>query len=217
MDDFAWTLRSEFDYVREGRNADRLREILANQPAIVVPAVCWAMTTKRVLVMERIDGVRLADSRALPPGTDPVALALAGAEAMLTQVFEAGFFHADPHPGNFLVTDDGRLALLDFGMVGYLDDELRFRCSPCGRHRKAGRESVQPCSASARPSASSRAVSAGSATPEEEPMTPTASLIVDAPLRCRLVPSGGRLMVHRHSASSLVAVRLWEPHALQIG
>ncbi len=126
VDDFAWTLRSELDYVREGRNADRLREILANQPAIVVPTVYWAMTTERVLVMERIDGVRLADSRALPPGTDPVALALAGAEGLLTQVFEAGFFHADPHPGNFLVTDDGRLALLDFGMVGYLDEELRF-------------------------------------------------------------------------------------------
>ena len=67
VDDFGWTLRAELDYVREGRNADRLREILAKQPAIVVPGVRWELTTQTVLVMERLEGTRLADSIELPP------------------------------------------------------------------------------------------------------------------------------------------------------
>jgi ubiquinone biosynthesis protein len=127
VDDFAWTLRSELDYVREGRNADRLREILGDQVTIVVPAVRWELTTGTVLVLERMDGTRLTEVAELPADIDPRSLARAGAEALLTQVFEAGFFHADPHPGNFLVMPCGRLAMLDFGMVGYLDDELKLR------------------------------------------------------------------------------------------
>ena len=127
VSDFAWTLRSELDYIREGRNADRLREILANHPALVVPAIRWELTTECVLVMERLDGARLTDSLGFPAGVEPKALAKAGAEGLLTQVFEAGFFHADPHPGNFLIMPDGRLALLDFGMIGYLDDELKYQ------------------------------------------------------------------------------------------
>ena len=127
VNDFAWTLRSELDYIREGRNADRLREILASHPALVVPAIRWQLTTESVLVMERMDGVRLAGSQELPPGAKLKTLAKAGAEGLLTQVFEAGFFHADPHPGNFLVMPDGRLAILDFGMIGYLDDQLKYQ------------------------------------------------------------------------------------------
>jgi ubiquinone biosynthesis protein len=127
VDDFSWTLRSELDYIREGHNADRLREILAGRPGIVVPAVHWALTTRSVLVMERVDGVRLTTPLEIPAGVDPAGLARTGAEALLTQIFEAGFFHADPHPGNFLIMEDGRLALLDFGMVGYLDDELKYQ------------------------------------------------------------------------------------------
>ncbi|MBI2765947.1 MAG: AarF/ABC1/UbiB kinase family protein [Chloroflexi bacterium] len=124
VDDFSWTLRSEFDYIREAHNAARLGEVLAKRQDILVPAICWDLTTKAVLVMERVDGTRLAD---LPAGVDAAAMANVGAEALLVQVFEAGFFHADPHPGNFIVTGDGRLAILDFGMVGNLDDELKYQ------------------------------------------------------------------------------------------
>ena len=127
VDDFSWTLRSELDYIREGHNADRLREILKDHPAIAVPVVYWDLTTKTVLVMERLDGTRLAATLDIPTGVDPTELARVGAGALLAQIFEAGFFHADPHPGNFLMLPDGRLALLDFGMVGVLDDELKFQ------------------------------------------------------------------------------------------
>jgi len=126
VDEFAWTLRAELDYVREGRNADRLREILAEDERIVVPAIHWQHTTAAVLVMDRMDGIpisRVDSLRAV--GIDLSALATANAEMLMKEVFQAGFFHADPHPGNFLVLPDGRTAVLDFGMVGQLDEELR--------------------------------------------------------------------------------------------
>lgn len=126
VDDFSWTLRSELDYVREGRNADRLRELLAEDPRIVIPKIHWRLTTSSVLVMDRIDGIRIGDLALLDAAAiDRAQVARTSAETLMTQVFEAGFFHADPHPGNFLVMDDGRLAMLDFGMVGHLDEELR--------------------------------------------------------------------------------------------
>jgi ubiquinone biosynthesis protein len=125
-DEFSWTLRSELDYLREGRNADRLREILAGDPRVVVPSIHWRLTTSAVLVMERIDGKRISEVIAdegerARLGPD---LARASADMLMKQVFEAHFFHADPHPGNLLVLDDGRLGLLDFGMVGQLDSQM---------------------------------------------------------------------------------------------
>ncbi|HLB24561.1 MAG TPA: AarF/UbiB family protein, partial [Dehalococcoidia bacterium] len=117
VDEFGWTLRAELDYVREGHNADRLREILAEDARIIVPRIHWEHTTGAVLCMDRIDGTpisRVDDLRA--SGIDLPALALANAGMLMKEVFQAGFFHADPHPGNFLVLPDGRTAVLDFGM-----------------------------------------------------------------------------------------------------
>lgn len=125
-DDFAWTLRAELDYVREARNADRLRDILADEPRVVIPGIHWRLTTESVLVMDRIEGTRIGDVVLLDEaGIDRTLVARTSAEILMTQVFGAGFFHADPHPGNFLVLNDGRIAMLDFGMVGQLDEELR--------------------------------------------------------------------------------------------
>jgi ubiquinone biosynthesis protein len=125
-DDFAWTLRSELDYVREAQNAERLRTILAENSRIVVPEVHQGLSTGAVLVMERIEGVGIGDLQGLDSlGVDRAELARISAEALMAQVFGAGFFHADPHPGNFLVLADGRIAMLDFGMVGRLDDDTK--------------------------------------------------------------------------------------------
>ena len=125
-DDFAWTLSNELDYTREGKNADRLREILADDARVVIPEIHWQFTTRGVLVMQRIKGTRISDfiadeAKLKASGRD---LAQTSADILMKQVFDAGFFHADPHPGNFLVMDDGRIALLDFGMVGELDEHL---------------------------------------------------------------------------------------------
>jgi ubiquinone biosynthesis protein len=126
VDEFAWTLRAELDYVREGRNADRLRAILADDPRVVIPHIHWRYTTDAILVMDHVDGIAISRVDELRAASiDLPALAAANAEMLMKQVFNAGFFHADPHPGNFLVLGDGRTAMLDFGMVGQLDESLR--------------------------------------------------------------------------------------------
>lgn len=121
----AATLRNELDYVREGRNADRIRGAFAGDPVLHVPAVHWDFTTRRVLTMEAVEGVKIGDLAALEAaGLDRHALAERCAHIAMEQVLNHRFFHADPHPGNFLVQSDGVIALLDYGMVAELDDRL---------------------------------------------------------------------------------------------
>lgn len=126
VDEFAWTIRSELDYRREGRNADRFRMLLRNQPDIVIPRVFWHRTTETVLTMRRIDGIPIDQIEELDrAGIDRSALAVRAARFILECVLVHGFFHADPHPGNFAVLTDGRLVVYDFGMVGRLDPAYR--------------------------------------------------------------------------------------------
>lgn len=124
--DFSWTLRSELDYRLEARNAGLIRALLASDARVIVPLVHTDLSTGSVLVMERAAGVRIDDADGLRSmDIDPAVIARTHAEIFLYQVFEAGFFHADPHPGNFLVGPDGRIALIDFGMVGRLEEGTR--------------------------------------------------------------------------------------------
>ena len=124
--EFAWTLRSELDYVREGRNADTFRANFRNDPSVAVPVVHWDLTTERVIVLERVHGIRIDDLAGLnAAGIDRPALALRSARIVLRAIFEHAFYHADPHPGNFFVRADGSLVVLDFGMVGRIEEQLR--------------------------------------------------------------------------------------------
>lgn len=126
VDEFAYTLRNELDYRREGQNAERFRRYFAGEPAIYVFRVYWEYTTERVLTMERVGGIKIADVSALDEaGIDRRKVAENAVRLMLREVFEFGFFHADPHPGNFFVQPDGSLALIDFGMVGRLDSKMQ--------------------------------------------------------------------------------------------
>ena len=126
--EFAWTLRAELDFVREGRNADALRAGLANVAGIRIPEVVWELSSSRVLTLERLDGVRIVQRDALiAGGHDPAQLVYRIADSLATQIFTLGLYHADPHPGNFIVCADGSIALLDFGQVGTIDDRLRER------------------------------------------------------------------------------------------
>ena len=120
-EDFAYTLRGELDYRREGHNADRFRENFGNEPNLYVPRVFWDHTTRRVLVMERIYGIKIDDLQALDAaGCDRVEIARRSAHMITQEILEDGFFHADPHPGNFVVMPDEVIGLMDFGMVGHL-------------------------------------------------------------------------------------------------
>ncbi|MBN1465972.1 ubiquinone biosynthesis protein UbiB [candidate division KSB1 bacterium] len=124
-EEFAKTIRREQDFVREGRNIDRFRQNFKDDDTVYVPLVHWDLTTESVLTMEFIDGIKISDlDRLARAGLDRKAIADNGAQAILKQVFEHGFFHGDPHPGNLLVLSDNVIAPLDYGMMGSLDEEL---------------------------------------------------------------------------------------------
>ncbi len=126
VDDFTFTLHNELDYRREGRNADRFRVSFAGEEAIYIPRVYWEYTTRRVLVMERIHGIKLDDIAALDAGDyDRHRVALHSARIIVKEVLEDGFFHADPHPGNFVVMPGEVIGAMDFGMVGHLNRQDR--------------------------------------------------------------------------------------------
>lgn len=125
-EDFAFLLKRELDYVLEGRNADRFRENMAELKTVYVPKVFWQYTSERVLVMERIQGVKIDDVDALrAAGLDPRQVILNAADMIVKQALIDGFFHADPHPGNFYVLEGNVLGMMDFGMVGYLSARVR--------------------------------------------------------------------------------------------
>ena len=125
-DDFAFTLHNELDYRREGRNADRFRDNFAKESYLYLPRVYWEFSTRRILVLERIRGIQIGDIEALDAaGYDRHKIALHSAQIIIKEILEDGFFHADPHPGNFLVMPDEVIGAMDFGMVGYLREQDR--------------------------------------------------------------------------------------------
>ncbi len=124
--EFAQTLRAELDYLREGRNAERIAASFAADPGVHIPRVFWEATTSRVLTLERLRGIKIDDVAALDAaGVDRPALAERAGRILLTMIFDHGFFHADPHPGNFFIEPKGRVGLIDFGMVGTVDERTQ--------------------------------------------------------------------------------------------
>lgn len=120
-EDFADTLNSELDYISEGRNADRFRENFKDIAGVHIPWVYWDYTTSRVLVLEYIEGIKIDQIAAIDAaGCDRQAIATNAAKMIIQEVLVDGFFHADPHPGNFMVMQDDVIGAMDFGMVGYL-------------------------------------------------------------------------------------------------
>jgi len=121
--EFARHLDEELDLVREAASASQLGRNFAGSPLLLVPAVHWELCTQRVMVMERMHGTPISQAKVLrEKGIDIPKLARAGVEIFFTQVFRHGFFHADMHPGNILVADDGRYIALDFGIMGTLTE-----------------------------------------------------------------------------------------------
>jgi ubiquinone biosynthesis protein len=126
VDEIAQTLLLEMDYAREGHSAEHFAQLFLEDPTVHIPKIHWNLTTSRILTMERIHGVKISDMSALEKaGIDRNELALRCVNIWLKMLFEGVAFHADPHPGNIFLEKDGRLALLDFGMVGMVDDEMR--------------------------------------------------------------------------------------------
>jgi predicted unusual protein kinase regulating ubiquinone biosynthesis (AarF/ABC1/UbiB family) len=121
-------LLRELDFRLEAEHAARFRQQFLDDPGIRIPAVVWELTTRRVLCLDYVPGIKITDRAAiLEAGIDPAAVAEKGAASYLQQLVRFGFFHADPHPGNLAVARDGALIYYDFGMVGSLSQRLRGR------------------------------------------------------------------------------------------
>lgn len=126
VDEFGRKLFEEIDYLHEGRNCERFAEYFRDDPDVYVPRIFWAYSTRRVLTLEWIDGIKLTDvERIRAANLEVKQLVRIGVVAALKQLLEYGFFHADPHPGNLFALADGRLAYIDFGMMDQLTEEMK--------------------------------------------------------------------------------------------
>lgn len=126
--EFRKTLLAELDYRVEAENLDRFNQHFADYPELFVPVPLWDLTRQKVLTMELIAGTKATDLSGLRRTEQKLGdLATALMRGYLDQVFVHGEIHADPHPGNLLVTEDGRLALLDLGMVAHVPPKQRER------------------------------------------------------------------------------------------
>ena len=123
VDEFAQQIRSELDYTREGRNAEKFRRNFRNDERVQVPKVYWSYSRIRVLTLEFIDGVQLVDLPVETPLERRRQVAHTMTDAWMAMIFRHGFFHGDPHPANVLVLEDDTIGLVDFGAVGRLTDE----------------------------------------------------------------------------------------------
>jgi predicted unusual protein kinase regulating ubiquinone biosynthesis (AarF/ABC1/UbiB family) len=129
VDEFGTKLFEEIDYLNEGRNAEKFANNFRDDPTVKVPSICWRYSTKHVLALEWIDGIKLTDTdRIKAAGMDSDALIRIGVTSGLRQLLEHGFFHADPHPGNLFAVADPvgeQMAYIDFGMMDQLNEDAK--------------------------------------------------------------------------------------------
>jgi predicted unusual protein kinase regulating ubiquinone biosynthesis (AarF/ABC1/UbiB family) len=127
VEEFAATSLEEIDYLNEAANVERFAEQFVDDPRVSVPQVVWERTARQLLTLEDVSAIKITDDEALrAAGINPSLVAPVFADVMFDQLFEAGFFHADPHPGNIFITPDPenpgpypwRLTFIDFGMMG---------------------------------------------------------------------------------------------------
>jgi ubiquinone biosynthesis protein len=123
VDELARSTRKEINFLYEARNIEIFARNFKDDNGVFVPGVFWDFTTRQMITMERIDGIKITNIEKLrESGIDPAEICRKGGDMVFAMVFEHGFFHADPHPGNLFITPDGRIAPVDYGMVGVLSD-----------------------------------------------------------------------------------------------
>ncbi|MEJ2169470.1 MAG: AarF/UbiB family protein [Desulfobacterales bacterium] len=122
--EFERSIFRELDMYVEAGNIERFAQNFKDSEELYIPKVYWDYTARSVLVMEHIDGIKMDRvDEIIAHGIDPKEIAMIGLRSFSRQLMEFGLFHADPHPGNTVVMYDGRVSLLDFGIIGYLDEE----------------------------------------------------------------------------------------------
>ncbi|TET65154.1 MAG: AarF/ABC1/UbiB kinase family protein [Candidatus Aminicenantes bacterium] len=124
--EFAKNIAKELDYTLESSNIERFAKNFKDVPLIYVPRVHHDYSTEKVLTMEYIDGIKTSEIKKLEAaGYDCKLIATRGAKLIAKQIFEHGFFHADPHPGNIFILPDNIVCFLDYGMMGRIDEEVK--------------------------------------------------------------------------------------------
>jgi len=124
--EFRRSIRREMDFLREKRNMEEFAKDFAGDPTVRIPRPYPELCSHRVLTMERIQGIKVSETdRLRAEGVDLEEVARRGADICLRMIFVNGFYHADPHPGNIVVIDGRVIGLLDFGMVGRMDEQLQ--------------------------------------------------------------------------------------------
>lgn len=126
VNQFTRTIRREMNFRREGRAMQEFARLFRDDRRLYVPVVAPDLLTESVLVMERVDGLKIDDLESIRQcRLDPSRIARDGASIFLRMAFELGVFHGDPHPGNIRVLPNGAICLLDYGMIGFLDESRR--------------------------------------------------------------------------------------------
>lgn len=126
VEEFTRTIEKELDYTLEAANMVRFRNLFREDPTVFIPRVYSGFSSGRVLTMDYVDGIKVSQVEQLDEaGMDRQLIVRHGADLILKQVLIHGFFHADPHPGNFFILPGHVICLLDFGMVGVVDREMR--------------------------------------------------------------------------------------------
>ncbi|MCA8831010.1 ABC1 kinase family protein [Hymenobacter pini] len=127
VDAFERSMMKELDYTSEARSMEQFRKLYEDYTSFYIPKPYRELSTNRILVIEYVSGCKITDKpQLLEWGLSPEQVAETGMDIYLTQIFEFGAFHADPHPGNVLVRPDGTLVLIDFGMVGRLTRQQKY-------------------------------------------------------------------------------------------
>ncbi len=125
VDEFFTSMKLELDFLAEARNTDQMQHFFEDDDSIVIPDIYWDLSTKRILTMKRITGIKLEDKqRLLDAGIDLEWITHQTVQAFFSQLFKLGTFHADLHAGNILALSHNRIALIDFGNVGRLPKRL---------------------------------------------------------------------------------------------
>lgn len=124
--EFAQAMLAELDYTIEGRNAERIGRQFKDNPSVLIPKVYWSYTTPTILTMQYVDGIKVNEFEKLKRlGVHHKRLAQRIVHALFHQIFNEGFFHGDPHPGNILVLPDETIVFLDFGLIGRLTPQMK--------------------------------------------------------------------------------------------
>lgn len=139
VDEFTYSLKDELDYTVEGRNAERIQRQFSQSKTVHIPKIYWEFTTKKVLTMEMVRGIKVSKIDQLKnEGYDRTLIAERITNAMFEQILGAGFFHGDPHPGNIYIMPNNVIAFLDFGMVGRISNDLKYNFASLIIHLQRG-------------------------------------------------------------------------------